>query len=901
MRLSRFLPVQTLLLGLFAAFATAPAAAQTKTFSITERTRVAEGASASLTITLSEDAPAVGVSFTVALGFTGSSTAEAADVMPIDSPVTVPGGARTLGIAIPLTDDDMDEDEETFTVTISTTAEGWTKEGDGKDTAVVAIEDDDNAGVAFIGVNDRRHLYNLTLHLNTPRTYQVVLTSRPIADVTIKASGARITVSPASHTFAASSANDWREPKEFTVTSGLLGTVIITHTVISADSKYASLAHSDWDPGRTWLVNAKGSPTRLTLRADRMPAEGGGVVTVTATLDNPVSMDGATIRLTSSGTANGEGTDYTLSSTTISLLGSQSVGRATITVTDDSADDDGETIVLVASSSNPALTSNTLTLTIEDNDDAGVTVSDATLSVGAGSTATYTVALDSKPMADVTVTPTSGTPANATVSPPVTFQPGDWNSAKEITVRGVKAGMSTVTHVATSRDPRYSSNLSIDSVKVTVTRQAASLSSNANLNGLTASAGALSFDPATMIYSMEVAHDVTSVTLTPRVEDTGKATVTVNGVTVANGSACDAISLKVGENVITVQVMAEDGTTLDHTVTVTRQAAPLSSNVNLSALTASAGDLSFDPATMIYSVEVAHDVTSVNLTPTVEDTGKATVTVNGAAVASGSACDAISLNEGENVIIVRVTAEDGTTLDCTVTVTRQQALSSNANLSALTVSAGELTFDSATTAYALEVAHSVTSLTLAPMVEDTGKATVTVEGKAVESGMPSEVITLEVGENVLTVRVTAEDGTTRDYTLTVTRAADALLVNISSRAKVGMGDNVLIGGFIIADGLQQTLIQAVGPELADRGVANALADPVLTVIDSEGRVLMANDNWEDAQGQLVTDFWEGNPNLSAGSLSAAAVLTLEPGNYTAMVEGKDGTTGVALIEVYQID
>ncbi len=125
--------------------------------------------------------------------------------------------------------------------------------------------------------------------------------------------------------------------------------------------------------------------------------------------------------------------------------------------------------------------------------------------------------------------------------------------------------------------------------------------------------------------------------------------------------------------------------------------------------------------------------------------------------------------------------------------------------------------------------------------------------------------------------------------------------NISTRAMVGTGDDVMIGGFIIGEGLQQVLVEAIGPELADRGVAGALADPVLTVTAADGTVLMVNDNWEDSQGQMVSDLWAGSPNVSAGSASSAAVLTLEPGNYTAKVEGKDGTTGVALVEVYQID
>ena len=443
---------------------------------------------------------------------------------------------------------------------------------------------------------------------------------------------------------------------------------------------------------------------------------------------------------------------------------------------------------------------------------------------------------------------------------------------------------------------------------VTVTRQQAPLSSNANLSALTVSADDLTFDSATTSYALEVAHDVTSVTLTPTVQDTGKATVTVDGTTVASGSASDAIALSVGANSITVRVTAEDSTTTkDYTVTITRQQAPRSSNANLSALTVSAGDLTFDADTTSYALEVAHDVTSVTLTPTVQDTGKATVTVDGTTVASGSASDAIALSVGANSITVRVTAEDSTTTkDYTVTITRQQApRSSNANLSALTVSAGDLAFDSATTRYALEVAHDMTSVTLTPTVQDTGKATVTVDGTTVSSGSASDAIALEVGENVITVVVTAEDGsTTITYTVTVTRQLRANLVNISTRAAVGTGDERLIGGFIIRNGPKRVLVQAQGPELANppASLSNALADPVLTVIrQSDGMELMENDDWEDSQGQEVTEAWGGSPNLTAGSKSAAAILTLQPGNYTAIVSGKDGTTGVALVEVYDLD
>lgn len=133
------------------------------------------------------------------------------------------------------------------------------------------------------------------------------------------------------------------------------------------------------------------------------------------------------------------------------------------------------------------------------------------------------------------------------------------------------------------------------------------------------------------------------------------------------------------------------------------------------------------------------------------------------------------------------------------------------------------------------------------------------------------------------------------------------LVNISTRGIVGTGDEVMIGGFIIEEGVQDVLIQAIGPELANPpdSLSNALADPVLTLIQlSDGTVLSVNDNWEDTpEGQEVPGLWPGgnHPYFRPGSLGSAIRITLDPGRYTAKVEGKNGSTGVALVEVYEID
>lgn len=127
------------------------------------------------------------------------------------------------------------------------------------------------------------------------------------------------------------------------------------------------------------------------------------------------------------------------------------------------------------------------------------------------------------------------------------------------------------------------------------------------------------------------------------------------------------------------------------------------------------------------------------------------------------------------------------------------------------------------------------------------------------------------------------------------------LVNISTRGVVGTNDDVLIGGFVISDASQQVLIQAIGPELSGDNVAGALADPVLTIFDAGGGEIATNDNWDDTQGELITDLWSGNPPFVGGSLSSGIVLTLDPGSYTAVISGKDDSIGVALVEVYEVE
>ena len=217
--------------------------AAAKTFSVTATASAAEGGNAALTITLSEDAPAGGVAFTVTAGYGGGATATAADVGSITSPVTVTAGNDTLQIAIPTAADTVDEDDETFTVTVAATASGWAKEGDGKDTATVTITDDDTAGVTATPAT-------LNVSEDGSATYTVVLDSRPTASVTVTATSSdtgALSVAPASYTFTST---DWNTPQTFTV-SGVADadrddeSVTIGHSVTSSDAKYGGISVDD--------------------------------------------------------------------------------------------------------------------------------------------------------------------------------------------------------------------------------------------------------------------------------------------------------------------------------------------------------------------------------------------------------------------------------------------------------------------------------------------------------------------------------------------------------------------------------------------------------------------------------------------------------------------------------
>ena len=190
------------------------------------------------------------------------------------------------------------------------------------------------------------------------------------------------------------------------------------------------------------------------------------------------------------------------------------------------------------------------------------------------------------------------------------------------------------------------------------------------------------------------------------------------------------------------------------------------------------------------------------------------------------------------------------------------------------------------------------------MVNDNWKNTQQVEITAAGLAPPHDkeaalIATLPAGN--YTAVVSDKDGGT-GVTLAevydLDQTADSRLANISSRAPVGTGSDVLIGGFITGTkiGATRVAIRALGPSLQQFGIANPLPDPRVELHNANGALLASNDNWQSnaSQAALITGYGLAPPN----TLESAIAISLGPGRYTAIVTGKNNQTGIGLIEIY---
>ena len=132
------------------------------------------------------------------------------------------------------------------------------------------------------------------------------------------------------------------------------------------------------------------------------------------------------------------------------------------------------------------------------------------------------------------------------------------------------------------------------------------------------------------------------------------------------------------------------------------------------------------------------------------------------------------------------------------------------------------------------------------------------------------------------------------------KPAASRLANIATRGVVQTNDNVMIAGFILQQGTSQIVVRAIGPSVFGLAPAtpSALADPTLELRDNQGTLLMFDDNWQEDAFQGVQLSAIGLAPASA--VESAFTITLPPNSYTAIVRGAHGTTGNAVVEVYNV-
>ena len=140
-------------------------------------------------------------------------------------------------------------------------------------------------------------------------------------------------------------------------------------------------------------------------------------------------------------------------------------------------------------------------------------------------------------------------------------------------------------------------------------------------------------------------------------------------------------------------------------------------------------------------------------------------------------------------------------------------------------------------------------------------------------------------------------GLVEAYDLSVTDGER--FANVSTRGLVETGDNVMIGGVIVGSNtgmMARVVVRAIGSSLTDLGVTGALQDPRLELFDSNGMMIQADDNWKDSQQTEI----EATGLAPSDDRESALVRDLAPGAYTAIVRGVGDTTGVGLVEAYDI-
>ena len=635
----------------------------------------------------------------------------------------------------------------------------------------------------------------------------------------------------------------------------------------------------------------------------------GNVITVVVTAQDGETTQMYTVTVTRVGSADASLSALSLSGVT--LMPDFASGTTTYTASVGHAVAE-TTVTATVSDANASVE-----VTPEDADDGtsgdrvALAVGETTISVEVTAedgeeTQTYTVtvmrtgsgdaSLSALSLSGVTLTPAfvSGTTtytasvANSVPETMVTASASDANASVEVTPEdaddgilgeqvALEVGETTIRVEVTAEDGE-----TMQTYTVTITRTA---SADATLSALSLSGVTLTpaFASGTTEYTASVGHAVTETTVTATASD-ANASVVVTPEDVDDGASGNQVALAVGETTISVGVTAEDGkTTRTYTATVTRAG---SADATLSALSLSGVTLTpaFASGTTAYTASVANSVTETTVTPTAAAGATYEVKLNGVVDQDGVV--ALAVGTG-NVITVVVTAQDGmATQTYTVTVTR--AGSSDASLSALSLSGVTLSpaFASGMTAYTASVANSVTETTVTATSSD-ANASVEVTPEDADDGTSGDQVALAVGVTTITVEVTAEDGeTTQAYTVTVTRAgsADATLSALSLSGVTltpafAPGTTVYtasVGHAVTETTVTATAVAGAAYVVKLNGVVDQ--DGIVGLAVGDGNVItvvVAAQDGETTQSYSVTVTRAGSGDASLSALSLSGV-TLTP-------------------------
>ena len=274
------------------------------------------------------------------------------------------------------------------------------------------------------------------------------------------------------------------------------------------------------------------------------------------------------------------------------------------------------------------------------------------------------------------------------------------------------------------------------------------------------------FAPATQTYTATVAHDFTTTVAIATANDDLASNVVVTSDQDSN--TADGINIVVGDNIITVTVTAQSDDARSYTITINRPA--VSTDTTLSQLSFNGVTLSpaFVATTTTYSATVAYTTTTTTITATANADLAQGVAILSNKDADIGADNAVQLAVGDNAIFITVTAQNGATGIYTITITRTPA-STDTTLAALSFSDVNLSpaFASLSRSYTATVDYVLTQTTITATATDSLNKGVAITAADINNNL----INLAVGDNIITVTVTAEDNSTDVYTITITRAA----------------------------------------------------------------------------------------------------------------------------------